>query len=203
VLLEREEFFPRNKGRRRRRRSQEVDQRTVMTKRMMRTRRTKMTLVMMRSSFPPFPSERSAKVYCFFLFHIIPLLVLLFFLLSSSSSLSHSLPSSHFLYPLCNISCSPLLPAFTHLPDEVSELRTRENPLPDFIDPVTLEEVEEPAISPYGHIMGKKTWYQCLSAEPTKEICPFTKQPLKKRDLVVLTWDNIHLYKDKIKKADL
>ncbi|CAJ0751894.1 11142_t:CDS:2, partial [Entrophospora sp. SA101] len=29
-----------------------------------------------------------------------------------------------------------------------------ENPLPGFIDPITLEEVNRPAISPYGHVMG-------------------------------------------------
>ena len=29
-----------------------------------------------------------------------------------------------------------------------------ENPLPGFIDPITLEEVKRPAISPYGHVMG-------------------------------------------------
>jgi len=29
-----------------------------------------------------------------------------------------------------------------------------ENPLPGFTDPITLEEVIKPAISPYGHVMG-------------------------------------------------
>jgi len=29
-----------------------------------------------------------------------------------------------------------------------------ENPLPGFTDPITLEEVVKPAISPYGHVMG-------------------------------------------------
>lgn len=29
-----------------------------------------------------------------------------------------------------------------------------DNPLPGFIDPITLEEVIKPAISPYGHVMG-------------------------------------------------
>ncbi|CAG8452391.1 4011_t:CDS:2, partial [Racocetra fulgida] len=34
--------------------------------------------------------------------------------------------------------------------DEIED----ENPLPGFIDPITLEEVVKPAISPYGHVMG-------------------------------------------------
>lgn len=69
--------------------------------------------------------------------------------------------------------------------------------MPGFIDPVTLEEVEKPAISPYGHVMSYSGWVRCLMTEP-KNTCPFTKQQLKKRDLVVLTWENIDQYKDKI-----
>jgi hypothetical protein len=71
-----------------------------------------------------------------------------------------------------------------------------ENPLPGFIDPITLEEVERPAISPSGHVMGYKSWSRCLSSNGG--ICPLTKQPLKKRDLVVLTWKNIDQYLDRI-----
>eukprot|EP00951_Prasinocladus_malaysianus_P025041 scaffold218271_cov51-Prasinocladus_malaysianus.AAC.1 len=33
-----------------------------------------------------------------------------------------------------------------------------DNPLPDFIDPITLEPVVDPGISPYGHVMGTATW---------------------------------------------
>lgn len=32
------------------------------------------------------------------------------------------------------------------------------NPLPDRVDPITLEPVVSPAISPYGHVMGAATW---------------------------------------------
>ena len=32
------------------------------------------------------------------------------------------------------------------------------NPLPDLIDPITLEPVVTPAISPFGHVMGLATW---------------------------------------------
>ena len=33
-----------------------------------------------------------------------------------------------------------------------------DNPLPGFIDPITLEPVANPAISPLGHVMGLATW---------------------------------------------
>jgi hypothetical protein len=32
------------------------------------------------------------------------------------------------------------------------------NPLPERVDPITLEPVVSPAISPYGHVMGAATW---------------------------------------------
>jgi len=32
------------------------------------------------------------------------------------------------------------------------------NPLPERVDPITLEAVVSPAISPYGHVMGAATW---------------------------------------------
>ena len=45
------------------------------------------------------------------------------------------------------------------------------------IDPITLEPVVTPAISPYGHVMGLATWNAVL-AEQGK--CPFTQQPLRR-----------------------
>jgi len=82
---------------------------------------------------------------------------------------------------------------------EVTESKNvdAENPLPGFVDPITLEEVIQPAISPFGHVMGYKTWVRCLSSEP-RNVCPLTKNPLHKRDLVILSWDNIRQLKDKI-----
>lgn len=38
------------------------------------------------------------------------------------------------------------------------ELVDDDNPLPDFMDPITLEPVVAPAISPSGHVMGSATW---------------------------------------------
>ncbi|CAO3601179.1 unnamed protein product [Absidia cylindrospora] len=71
--------------------------------------------------------------------------------------------------------------------------------LPGFIDPITLDEVEKPAISKYGHVMGYDSWVRCLTNwEGKKNICPLTKKPLTKRDLVVLTFDNIEEYRSQI-----
>jgi len=80
---------------------------------------------------------------------------------------------------------------------EVTPPNSHENPLPGFVDPITLDEVIQPAMSPWGHVMSYMTWSQCLSADP-KNICPFTKKPLKKRELVILTWTNIAQYRERI-----
>lgn len=77
--------------------------------------------------------------------------------------------------------------------EELLAKKKEANPLPGFIDPISAEEVEDPYISPYGHVMGKTTWSRCLAQEP-KNTCPFTKQPIRKRDLVALTWENIAEY---------
>lgn len=88
--------------------------------------------------------------------------------------------------------------------DEEEEYESEEdidalNPLPGFIDPITLEVVEKPAISKYGHVMGYDSWIRCLLQEgSTKNICPLTKKPLTKRDVTVLTFENIEEYRDKI-----
>ena len=76
--------------------------------------------------------------------------------------------------------------------------RNVQNPLPGFIDPITLEDVVRPAISPYGHVMGYDSWLRCLSQPEMKNTCPLTKKPLKKRELVLLTFDNIENYLHKI-----
>lgn len=39
------------------------------------------------------------------------------------------------------------------------------------------------------------SWIRCLSSEDRKNICPLTKKPLTKRELVVLTYDNIDEYR--------
>ncbi|CDS06189.1 hypothetical protein LRAMOSA08717 [Lichtheimia ramosa] len=82
---------------------------------------------------------------------------------------------------------------------EESDEEMDDNPLPGFIDPITLDEVVKPAISKYGHVMGYESWVRCLTNwEGKKNICPLTKNPLTKRDLVILTWENIDEYRDQI-----
>jgi hypothetical protein len=88
------------------------------------------------------------------------------------------------------------------------EKRQSDNPLPGFIDPITLDEVVKPAISKYGHVMGYvklsiphhlphtlitkllpihfryTSWVRCLTSwEGKRNICPLTKKPLTKRDV--------------------
>ena len=72
-----------------------------------------------------------------------------------------------------------------------------DNPLPDYVDPITLEKVEEPFLSPFGHVMDRKTWGRVLMREP-RNICPFTKNKLHKRDLIRLTHENIEEHRSKI-----
>ena len=41
---------------------------------------------------------------------------------------------------------------------DAAEYVDAENPLPGFIDPITLEPVVTPAVSSHGHVMGLATW---------------------------------------------
>ncbi|CDH56948.1 ubox domain containing protein [Lichtheimia corymbifera JMRC:FSU:9682] len=83
--------------------------------------------------------------------------------------------------------------------DESTINNNEQNPLPGFIDPITLTEVVKPAISKYGHVMGYDSWVRCLTRwEGKQNICPLTKKPLTKRDLVILDFDNIEEYRSRI-----
>ena len=66
------------------------------------------------------------------------------------------------------------------------------NPLPNHIDPITLEAVDNPAMSPAGHVMGLATWKAVLAE---KGHCPFTKEPLAVHSLIKLTKGNIDKYR--------
>lgn len=63
------------------------------------------------------------------------------------------------------------------------------------LDPITLEPVVNPAISPAGHVMGLATWKAVLAEQ---QRCPFTKAPLRQDQLIVLTVNNIDKYRDRI-----
>jgi len=60
------------------------------------------------------------------------------------------------------------------------EVNKGDNPLPGFTDPITLEEVDKPAISPFGHVMSYSSWSRCLSLEP-RNVCPLSKKTVKKK----------------------
>lgn len=49
------------------------------------------------------------------------------------------------------------------------------NPLPKLIDPITLEPVVTPAISPFGHVMGLATW----KARPARLRCAPPPEPVR------------------------
>jgi len=70
--------------------------------------------------------------------------------------------------------------------------------LPGFVDPITQMQVVEPALSPYGHVMGYETWCKILRTEGMKDTCPFTRQSLKRRQLVKLTHENVEEHRHKI-----
>ena len=79
--------------------------------------------------------------------------------------------------------------------EDAGELEA-DNPLPDFIDPITMEPVVRPAISPSGHVMGAATWQAVLRKSGT---CPFTRQQLSWSQCRLLTHANIELLRDQIK----
>lgn len=82
--------------------------------------------------------------------------------------------------------------------EDFGEEEEEEPVLPGFVDPLTKMQVEEPAISPYGHVAGYETWCRVLRNADSKDTCPFTRQPLKRRDLVKLTHENIEEYRAKM-----
>merc|ERR1711971_514864 len=74
-------------------------------------------------------------------------------------------------------------------------LQTFDNPIPNFIDFITGDCVEKPAISPYGHVLSYDTWIKIFKSSGHKNLCPFTLQKLTRRDLTKLTMDNYYLHR--------
>ena len=70
-----------------------------------------------------------------------------------------------------------------------------QNPLPNMIDDITGERIRVPAISPDGYVLDYNTW---LNALKTNKENPFTRAPVTKRQLVVLTTDNFDQYQNNI-----
>jgi hypothetical protein len=75
------------------------------------------------------------------------------------------------------------------------EMWAMQNPLPDAIDFITGEVIRVPALSPDGYVLDYRTWIESLSE---KAVNPFTQTHLTKRQLVILTTENIAEYADKI-----
>ena len=70
------------------------------------------------------------------------------------------------------------------------------NPMPDFIDQVTYQKMEIPAISQDGYVLDYYTWLKIIQDEKCN---PFTRNPItSKRSLTILTIDNFELFRDKI-----
>ena len=75
------------------------------------------------------------------------------------------------------------------------------NPLPDYIDQVTCQKMEIPALSQDGYVLDYYTWLKIIKDEKCN---PFTRNPIiSKRSLTILTIDNINAYRGKIINLDL
>jgi len=74
--------------------------------------------------------------------------------------------------------------------------------IPKFIDPVTHSKIKTPAISPYGHVCEYETWTKILRTPGAKNICPFTRKPLTRRQLVKLSPENFEQFHGKIINQD-
>jgi len=69
------------------------------------------------------------------------------------------------------------------------------NPIPGWIDQITGEEIKVPAISPDGTLLDYKTWLQTLKSSSED---PFTKKPITKRQLTIISCENWDDFKDQI-----
>jgi hypothetical protein len=75
-----------------------------------------------------------------------------------------------------------------------------QNPIPDATDPLTGEPMKVPTMSPDGYVFDYTSWMRSMKSDC---INPFTRDLVKKRDLVVLTVDNYDQFKDKIKLVNV
>jgi hypothetical protein len=77
----------------------------------------------------------------------------------------------------------------------IYERNALQNPMPDAVDFITGDVMRVPTISPFGHVLDYQTWLELLK---TNRVYPFTRRRLTKRQLVVLTADNIEKYRSEI-----
>jgi hypothetical protein len=71
-----------------------------------------------------------------------------------------------------------------------------QNPIPGATDALTGEKIRVPTVSPDGYVLDYNSWIKTIANECVN---PFTTNPVKKRDLVILTHENWDEYKDQIK----
>lgn len=84
--------------------------------------------------------------------------------------------------------------------DDLNQSDQNNNPLFGKLDKITLDPIENPHMSPAGHVLGLQTWLMCIKRN---KLCPFTKKQLKKSDLIKLTKDNFNEYRPQIVGMDL
>ena len=74
------------------------------------------------------------------------------------------------------------------------------NPITGCVDPITCEPMLMPTLSPDGYVLDYSTWIKLIAEI---KINPYTQQPLTtKRQLTILTFDNLPYLKPQIKNWD-
>lgn len=76
------------------------------------------------------------------------------------------------------------------------EKLSQQNPLNRAIDGITNEIIKVPALSPDGYLLDYNTWLKFITKNAKD---PFTQNHINKRQLIILTKENIDEYRDKIK----
>jgi hypothetical protein len=73
------------------------------------------------------------------------------------------------------------------------------NPMPDANDPLTGEKMRVPTMSPDGYVFDYNSWIKTRKSDCVN---PYTRDIVKKRDLIVLTTENFDQFKDKIRQIN-
>jgi hypothetical protein len=76
------------------------------------------------------------------------------------------------------------------------DMMAQENPIKGQIDFLTGEEIQVAAVSPSGTVLDYNTWMKILLDSRED---PFTRQPVNKRQIVVLNHENFDQYRDRIR----
>ena len=83
---------------------------------------------------------------------------------------------------------------------ELMKEYARNNPLFGCFDLITCQRIFVPAISPYGTVLDYETWMKIISST---QMDPIEMKPVtNKRQITILSQDNIQYYRNKIKNMD-